>query len=205
MGIMFAFISLLFIALLIALVTVAISKGKLRYNFESPEKRAGRYGERFATQIIGEILKDGDTLLTNLHIVAAGKQCELDNVVINNRGVFIIEVKNYTGELYGEEDDEQWIKNKITPGGSFYQETIRNPIKQVNRQIYITSQYLKEYGLDTWVEGYVFFVEMNSPVVSKRVLVTQKDIDDAIHYGYNNKLTVDKKNKIVELLREKRI
>ena len=51
----------------------------------------------------------------------------------------------------------------------------------------------------------MFFVEMNSPVVSKRVLVTQKDIDDAIHYGYNNKLTVDKKNKIVELLREKRI
>lgn len=106
---------------------------------------------------------------------------------------------------YCHRDDEQWIKNKITPGGSFYQETIRNPIKQVNRQIYITSQYLKENGFDTWVEGYVFFVEMNSPVVSKRVLVTQKDIDDAIHYGHNNKLTVDKKNKIVELLREKRI
>ena len=201
MGILFAFSSLLFIALLIILVTVAISKGKLHYNFESPEKRAGRYGERFATQIIGEILKDDDTLLTNLHIVAAGKQCELDNVVINNRGVFIIEVKNYTGELYGEEDDEQWIKNKITPGGSFYQETIRNPIKQVDRQIYITAQYLKEYGLDTWVEGYVFFVERNSPVVSKRVLVTQKDIDNAIHNGRSNKLTAEMKDRIVELLK----
>ena len=34
-------------------------------------------------------------MLTNIKISFEEREAELDNVVINNRGVFIIEVKNY--------------------------------------------------------------------------------------------------------------
>ncbi len=150
---------------------------------ELPEKRAGRLGENFASTVIQEILYDDDIMLTNVRIMAEGKETELDNLIINKHGIFIIEVKNYSGELFGEEEDDDWIKTKMTPGGSFYQKTVRNPIKQVNRQIYILSRFLKENDIHIWIEGYVFFVQNNSPIESKYVLRTQRDIDVAIHGG----------------------
>lgn len=172
------------------------------FNYESAEKKAGRQGEQFASGIIREILNEKDVLLTNIKIVFDGKETELDNVIINNRGVFIIEVKNYTGILIGDEDDCEWIKNKYTSAGNFYQKSLKNPIKQVKRQIYILSGFLKQYGFEVWIEGYVFFVEMNSPVESKYVLKTQKDIHEALHLGTNNKLTQAEKERIIKQLTE---
>ena len=72
-------------------------------HIETPEKKAGRLGERFATGIIREILQEEDLLFTNVPVFADGKQTELDNVIINPNGVFIIEVKNLHGTLYGDE------------------------------------------------------------------------------------------------------
>ena len=148
---------------------------------ELPEKRAGRLGERFAYEVINEILREDDVLLTNITVTADGKQAEFDDVIINSTGVYIIEVKNYSGELIGDEDDYEWIKNKITPGGQFYQKTVKNPIKQVKRQVNVLSQYLQNNGINVWIKGYVFFVEQNCPVQSEYVLATQRDIDEAVH------------------------
>ncbi len=171
--------------------------------FESDEKRAGRRGEQFAAQIIREILNDKDVLLTNVKVSFGDKHAELDSVIINNRGVFIIEVKNYSGELYGDEDDYEWIKNKYTPAGNFYQKSVKNPIKQVKRQVYILSHYLKRNGINVWIEGYAFLVEMNSPVDSSYILDSQSDIDSVIHLGINNRLTNSAKKAIVGLLAER--
>lgn len=168
--------------------------------FESGEERAGRYGEQFVSQIIREILNEKDVLLTNVKVSFEGKNTELDNVIINNRGVFIIEVKNYSGILIGDEDDFEWIKNKYTEAGNFYQKSVKNPIKQIKRQVYILSGYLKAHEFDVWIEGYVFLVEGNSPVNSKYILNTQKDIDTVIHFGINNKLKKVDKERIVEFI-----
>ncbi len=191
--ILIAFVFLAFALLLILFLKTGFS------HLESDERRAGRMGERFATQIISEVLKKDDVLLTNVKLSFGGKQTELDNVIINNRGVFIIEVKNYSGELIGGEDDYEWIKNKVTEGG-FYQKTVKNPIGQVKRQIYILSNYLRKHGVKVWVEGYVFFVEMNSPVKSDYVLTTQRDIDRALHAGTDNKLSNGIRDKIVKTI-----
>ena len=156
--------------------------------------------EQFVSQIIREILNEKDVLLTNVKVSFEGKNTELDNVIINNRGVFIIEVKNYSGILIGDEDDFEWIKNKYTEAGNFYQKSVKNPIKQIKRQVYILSGYLKAHGFDVWIEGYVFFVEGNSPINSKYILNTQKDINTVIHFGINNKLKKVDKEKIVEFI-----
>lgn len=79
---------------------------------EAPEKRAGRRGEHIATEIIKGVLREGDYLFTNISVSYDGKRTELDNVVVNKYGVFIFEVKNYNGQLYGNEDDYNWEKYK---------------------------------------------------------------------------------------------
>ena len=170
---------------------------------EDPQKKAGRQGEEFATLIIREILREKDTLLTNVRVTAEGKQTELDNVIINPYGVFIIEVKNYSGTLAGDEDSDHWILTKTSYGANFSPKSVKNPIKQVKRQVDILSTYLRENGLDHEISGYVFFVEMNSPVECEYVLKTQKDIDDVIHNGDEPRLLESEISFVVELLQRK--
>lgn len=169
----------LFAVLVIAGIIIAVKVGS-KY-IVTPEKQAGRYGEKVATTLIKEVLREDDILLGNVRVSAEGKQTELDNLIINSYGIFIIEVKNYSGELHGEEDDKEWLKIKITPGGNSYSKIVKNPIGQVKRQEYILSKFLKQHGIREWVKGYVFFIEMNSPVRSDYVLDTRRDIDIAIH------------------------
>lgn len=188
-------IIIIFALIILVGVIIALRTGS-RF-IETPEKRAGRIGEKVAASLIKEVLTEEDILLNNVHVIADGLETEFDNLIINSYGVFIIEVKNYSGQLIGEEKDRDWLKIKVTPGGNSYSKTVRNPIGQVKRQEYILLRYLKQNGIHEWVKGYVFFVEMNSPVKSTYVLDTRRDIDRAIH------TLSDERGFIDEYMREK--
>lgn len=175
------------ITLIVGIVAVFILIFWLGINIEDPVERAGRRGEEVATDIISRVLKDDDILLTNVKISFEGSCSEIDNLIINSHGVFIIEVKNYVGELVGGLDDYEWKKYKTTTGGDIYLKTVKNPIKQVKRQIYILSHILRQHKLDIWVDGYVILLERNSPVDDNMILENLSDIDKAIHkLGKNN-------------------
>ena len=177
------------IALIIVLVAAVIQIFWLGINIEDPVERAGRRGEEIATDIISRVLTDDDILLTNVRISFEGSRSEVDNLIINSHGVFIIEAKNYVGELVGGLDDYEWKKYKITPGGDIYCKTVKNPIKQVKRQIYILSHILRQHKLDVWVDGYVILLEKNSPVDDNMILESLSDIDKAIHGIGSNRLS----------------
>ena len=177
------------IALIIVLVAAVIQIFWLGINIEDPVKRAGRRGEEIATDIISRVLTDDDILLTNVRISFEGSRSEVDNLIINSHGVFIIEAKNYVGELVGGLDDYEWKKYKTTPGGDIYCKTVKNPIKQVKRQIYILSHILRQHKLDVWVDGYVILLERNSPVDDNMILESLSDIDKAIHGLGSNRLS----------------
>lgn len=124
--------------------------------YESGQKRAGRQGENYVCDLICQVLKEKDLLFSNVSIEIEGKRTELDHIIVNNRGIFIIEVKNYSGSLMGTDNDYEWVKTKISSSGNSYTKIVKNPIKQVNRQVYLLAQFLKYYGVDVWVEGYTF-------------------------------------------------
>jgi len=180
-----------------------IEKGTVktpRRIFEPPERRAGRRGEAIAKDAISQVLREDDYLLSNIAVSTPEQRTELDNVVVNKFGVFIIEVKNYKGKLVGSEDDFEWKKYKITDAGNIYEKAVKNPIRQVRRQIYILAKYLDYYGVRVWVKGYTILLGSNSPVDSELILKSISDIDRAIHTP--DKTRLDKKTieKIVELL-----
>ena len=177
------------IALIIGLIAAVIQIFWLGINIEDPVERAGRRGEEIATDIISRVLTDDDILLTNVRISFEGSRSEVDNLIINSHGVFIIEAKNYVGELVGDLDDYEWKKYKTTPGGDIYCKTVKNPIKQVKRQIYILSHILRQHKLDVWVDGYVILLEKNSPVDDDMILESLSDIDKAIHGLGGNRLS----------------
>ena len=196
------FLDILIIAIIVLVIAGAVFLVVRFGDFESPQRRAGRLGEQYATRVISEVLNEGDALFTNVGVYADDKETELDNVIVNSRGVFIIEVKNYSGELYGYAGDYEWLQTKYSSGGNFYQKMVRNPIKQVNRQVHILSCFLKENDINVWIEGYAILTEHNAPFSHRQILENQYDIDRAVHPKDGQKLSKGTRKRIVELLEQ---
>lgn len=184
-----------FVIILFIILLLSLSNG------EDQKRIAGKEGELQAKKILNHYLNENDLLLNNVNISIHGRNTELDYVVINNNGVFIFEVKNFSGKLVGNEDDQYWNKYKISSGNREYIKEIRNPIKQLKREIYLLKEYLKYYGVDLWIEGYVLFVNMNSPVESEYTINDQSEIDDILHLRRNQVLTKNQIEKIISILK----
>ena len=168
---------------------------------EDGKERSGKEGEILAGKMIQQYLNEQDILFNNVEIVVHGRETELDYVVINKNGVFIFEVKNYSGELEGNEDDEYWNKYKISSGNNEYVKEVRNPIKQLKREIYLLKEYLKYYGIDLWINGYVLFVNMNSPIDSDYTINNERELNSILHTRGGQTLNKKQIEKIVNILK----
>ncbi|MBR4701386.1 MAG: NERD domain-containing protein [Oscillospiraceae bacterium] len=170
------------------------------WSYTPEEKISGIRGEEQAFRIISSVLREGDRLFSNVSISYDGKPTELDFVVVNAFGVFILEVKNYKGILFGAEDDYEWEKYKKTDTGNSYVRPVKNPIKQVRRQIYLLAHYLDYYGVRVWVKGYAILLQGNSPIESPFLLKSTEEIDHAIHTADRTRLNAATGAQIADLL-----
>lgn len=200
---MYLNMSLLFASAIIAIVLLLLFISVKTRDTTSPQERAGQYGEIIVSDILRQALIDSDILLTNVTISYDGRVAELDNVIINEYGVFIVEAKNYAGMLYGTEDDYEWEKHKTTPAGNTYIKTVKNPIKQVKRQVYLLAKYLKSYGFDIWIDGYVILLRDNSPISSEYILSYNDNLFNVFHTRKRNNLNKTIISQIGNLLNNK--
>lgn len=163
MEISFGVLILIIIAILIFISVALLSNGNddNGYNdkpyeyidFEQREiKRAGNKGEEFFNSRINELLNENDIHLNNIVIESNNKEIEIDNLIINENGIFIVEVKNYVCRLYGDIEDKYWTKYKTAVSGETYSKKVKNPIKQARTQFYFLKEFLKENGIWMWIE-----------------------------------------------------
>lgn len=177
---MLIIIAIILLVVLVGLIFIlVVSSSDKREQREI--KSAGNKGEAIFSNMIRSILRSDDVLLNNISLSVNGKETEIDNLIINKNGIFIIEVKNYNGTLYGNADDYEWTKVKISPGGNAFSKKVKNPIKQMRRQIYVLSQYLKENNVRIWINGYAYFINNNSPVDDECVINDIAELDRIIH------------------------
>ena len=169
------------IALILFALALSLNKNVHFTRPQSEQIRAGKRGEAAASAIIRQALREGDCYFTNVSIEYDGMPAELDNVIVNKYGVFIIEVKNYKGEIMGGEDDYEWRKYKMTDAGNVYEKNVKNPIKQVKRQVYVLARFLEKKGVRVWISGYCMLLKHNSPVFSEHILNDADDVDRIIH------------------------
>ena len=174
-------IGIAFLVACITIIIIALKNNFNNINIEDSKIKAGKIGEERAITIIESVLREGDYLFSNIDFIYDDRPAELDCVVVNKYGVFIIEVKNYVGYIVGDEDDYEWKKYKITDAKDIYDKSVKNPIKQVKRQVYLLAKYLDYYGVNVWVKGYALLMHGNSPVDSEYILSSIDEIDKAIH------------------------
>ena len=169
------------VILLAALIAVVVIVRRLNREAVKPSDVAGRRGEEKALEQIVHILKPEDVLLTNVQLDYDGKRTELDNVVINPNGVFIVEVKNYSGKLKGRLNDFEWTKVHVSSAGKSYVKRVKNPIRQVRRQIYILARFLESKGAGGYIQGCAWLLDAKSPVKSHAVVHSADEVDALLH------------------------
>lgn len=205
-GLIIFALALVVVFVIILIKQSADEKQGTNQSFDEQEiKRAGTHGEIVFRHKIRDVLDSDDVLLNNVEVEvedeSENERTEIDSLIINKNGIFIVEVKNYNGRLYGDAEDYEWKKYKTTKGGQVFVKTVRNPIKQVNRHIFVLSRFLRENNLKIWIKGYVYFVNDNSPVEDERVISDEYELEEIIHQ--NQGKTYDEKTiqKAVRLLK----
>lgn len=199
---MVLYMEFIYLFAMIALIVLIFLVTRLfKWRYEKHEQReiksAGNKGEAYFNNMLKSILRDDDVLIRNVCL----QKAEIDSLIINNNGIFIVEVKYYNGRLYGKSDDFEWTKEKVSPGGNVFYKQVKNPIKQVKRQTYILSQFLKENNIRIWISGYAYFINGNSPVDDESVIYDIDEFDRIIHTP-GNKFYDDKLiHKVIEVLK----
>lgn len=117
--------SLLVLAGFVAAIVFA-AKGKL------PESK-GKRGESEVAKILGETEAGKQYVVNDLLFSDGERSCQIDHVLINPRGIWVVETKNYAGRICGTDDEREWTQflgNGETVN-RFY-----NPVKQNRTHVY---------------------------------------------------------------------
>ena len=154
-------------------------------------KLKGHYGEFRVQRAIGEE-KEGELRIVNdVTISVDGKLSQIDHIVISNRGILCIETKNYSGRIYGSEEQHQWTqvlaygktKNK------FY-----NPRKQNWTHVKRLEQLLNEAYP---IYSVVVFVKNNTSFIKARNVIGLRDLRSYVaSFGTENSLSSDQIEKL---------
>lgn len=109
----------------------------------------GQIGEEKTVNrlIISKLSGKHGIILDNVYVPKPnGETSEIDVLFITQKGIFVIESKNYSGYIFGDEDDQKWTVT-LYKGKSFWHNNVEkhqfyNPIKQNNTHIKYLDKYL---------------------------------------------------------------
>lgn len=107
--------------------------------YDKTMKDLGSYGEYLIYDELKPLENESCRLLFNLYIPRDnGKYSEIDCLVITTHGLYVIESKNYSGWIFGSNDQKYWMQTfKTGDKQKFY-----NPIWQNNAHLKQLSEHL---------------------------------------------------------------
>jgi hypothetical protein len=122
-------------------------------------KESGLEGESRALSILRQ-LPDSYTIFNQVLVPDQSSSTgsrEIDYLVCGPNGLFAIEVKNNNGTIRGEATDTRWTVSKVGRGGTPYDDTMRNPVRQLKAQIHPLSKHFEAKDIRVWINGIVAF------------------------------------------------
>lgn len=164
----------MYIYIILAVVALCII-ACLSFFFSTP-KAKGKRGEHLVRRIIGKT-KVNEKYVFNDYIIENGdKSSQIDHILINPYGVFVIETKNYSGKIYGSKNQDKWIQ--VLQYGKIKNE-LYNPLKQNATHIY----RLKNILGDVPFRSLVVFTQNNTEHISSENVIPVKYLHKIINRG----------------------
>lgn len=112
---------------------------------------AGLIGEVEVISRLESLLSEDEHLMPNLLLpLKNGYKTEIDCVLISHKGIFCIEIKNWSGIITGGDEDDSWIQKNGELNG--LDRKHRNPVKQNKAHSEILEKTLnKKYSVNNCV------------------------------------------------------
>jgi len=124
-------------------------------------------------------------IIHNAYIpIGNGYFSEIDLIYINHCGIIVIESKNYSGSIYGDENREYWSQYFKTKNGKFY-----NPIKQNQKHINHLRRYLDRYDTGPYLKCHSVIVFGNMSEL-RNVYFTSPDVYVINEWNLNDLLCI---------------
>ena len=102
-------------------------------------ENVGQFGEYSTEYALTNNNLEGElVVLKNLYIPAKGKTTEVDLLMIHEKGIFVFESKNYSGWIFGSEDQLNWTQ--CLQNGEKYR--FYNPVRQNRTHINALTAFL---------------------------------------------------------------
>lgn len=116
-----------------------------------------------------ERLKGYSKILVNAYIPKGkGKTTEIDLILVHQKGIYVIESKNYSGWIFGDENNKMWMQT-LKNG---YKQRFYNPIFQNNTHI----KYLNNFLDDLDREFFKSIIVLSERCSIKKMNVISKDV-----------------------------
>lgn len=125
--------------------------------------KRGIKGEQSTVKVLSQ-LPDEYTVFSDITVKFDQRPSQIDHIVVGPNGIFVVETKNWNGDIMGTDRDQKVIQYKIGRQGGSYNIEHYNPVKQVNTHVYRLASFLKENGHNVWVEGTVLFTNSQAVV-----------------------------------------
>lgn len=121
--------------------------------YNSPSQK-GKRGEESITRLL-TLLPEEYTTLNDIVFRTENGTTQIDHIVVSKYGVFAIETKNYRGDIYGDDEKNEWkqiIVTKVTYRKKWWKtytyvtkSQFYNPVKQSLGHAFIIKDLLKTY------------------------------------------------------------
>ncbi|MDR2942318.1 MAG: NERD domain-containing protein, partial [Treponema sp.] len=138
---------------------------------------------------------------SNIYLQIKNSSSQIDHVIVSIYGIFVIETKNYSGWIFGNENKEYWTQTIYNNKSKF-----RNPIKQNWAHIYALKQILSDYRYIKYYPIIVFTgeAELKSIISEIPVVYDYELLKTIMNYKEQN-LSFDQIDSIILKITESNI
>jgi hypothetical protein len=156
----------------------------------------GALGERRTSSLLSRLDPDKYKTLNNVLLrLDDGRTSQIDHVVVSVYGIFVIEVKNYTGWIYGSQYEQHWTQVIYKR-----KEPLFNPIRQNYGHTKALEEVLKDYGELVFWPVVVFSDEAVLKVTSTVPVINASDLIHVIKDHNQQVMTSDMVDQIYTML-----
>ena len=158
----------------------------------------GEYGEIGIHNLLKDVKGVDDYVLSGLcfkNRYGENSSTEIDHVLINDNGVWVIETKTWAGSIFGSELDDEWEQQKNNGEVKYH----RNPVRQNDVHIFALERYLGKNI--PFINLVVFFHTDSLNVCSDKVCYSY-ELQDVVSKKSEIKLTSSEKYEIYNNLCE---
>ena len=152
-------------------------KGKMGERHVS--KKLNRLANKYGGYVIDDVIIPGEN----------DKTSQVDHIYVNNSGVYVIETKNYSGRIYGNDNQREWTQ--VLAYGKT-KNKLYNPVMQNKTHIYRLQQTL---DIKVNFISVVIFVKGNIDYINSESVFTFKELKRLIKNG-NHHLNDDNVERI---------